>query len=100
MARDNRDIWAAVNWNNTNAAIARRLNCVESAGLSEAMEEAGRIIASPEAVDRCVNHVRLGVFIRYDVTVTVDVEGQYNVTVSSATHGTKGIIAKMKGLEP
>jgi len=69
-------------------------------GLSEAMEEAGRIIASPEAVDRCVNHVRLGVFIRYDVTVTVDVEGQYNVTVSSATHGTKGIIAKMKGLEP
>lgn len=68
--------------------------------LSDAMAEAGRVIADKESVERCIAHVRLGVFIKYEVSISIDADGEYNVLVTSATHGTKGMVAKMKGLQP
>ena len=66
--------------------------------LKGAMEEAGRIIANPESIDRCINHVRHGVSIEYKVAVSITTEGKYSVTVSSNTYGVKRLIAKMKDL--
>ena len=68
-------------------------------GLREALIEAGNIVGSEGTLSRCHDLVFPGVYLQYNVSVSVDNDGNYKVSLQSATHGTTVLIGVMKELK-
>jgi len=68
-------------------------------GLREALIEAGNIIGSEGTLRRCLDLVLPGVYLQYNLSISVDNDGNYKVSLQSATHGTTVLIGVMKELK-
>lgn len=66
--------------------------------LEEALREAGAVVGSQRTLERVLELVRPGVYMKFEIEVSRKNDGEYAVYVSSATHGTKVRIRRFEGL--
>lgn len=81
---------------NTRLDAARR----RVTDLRAALQVVSEIIASETTFERALQLVTPGIYMRYEVSVSVDNDGAYEVKVRSATHGTPVRITTMGKLSP
>ncbi len=67
--------------------------------LEEALREAGEIVSSGRTLDRLRQLVQPGVYVKLEISVSVDNTGRFKLLVQSATHGTQVHIMTRKELQ-